>query len=366
MWVEPHRNKFRIRDLVDGRKVPVESGFANKTAAKNRMKELEGDKIKHGSLKPNAGKTNFGQWAEEWWKSHSKTLGSKVSVRTEGGRVKRHVIGRLGHLTFGQIDRAAIRQWLSDLAEPESADYDPLGPKSILNVHGYLFLALETAVKENMIRVNPATGSKLPKWNRREPTYLDERQLAEVLGKLPVAWRPLFLFVAGTGCRIGEALGMKWECLDLDEGTARFESQVQIIEGKSQDVPLKTKASRRTISLPSSLVKVLKLLPHAADGYVFRGSQLSRPARYTTALDVWSRSLRKTAYAALRIHDLRHSHAAQLIKAKRPLTVIQRRLGHSSIKVTSDTYGGLLPEVESDTAAAAELALSHVALADLI
>ena len=54
-----------------------------------------------------------------------------------------------------------------------------------------------------------------------------------------------------------------------------------------------------------------------------------------------------------RVRDLRHTHASQLIAAGVPLTVIQRRLGHESIKTTSDTYGHLA--ADADVAAAAVL-----------
>lgn len=57
-------------------------------------------------------------------------------------------------------------------------------------------------------------------------------------------------------------------------------------------------------------------------------------------------------------HDLRHSHASQLIAAGVPLTAIQRRLGHKSITTTSDLYGHLLPRVDEALIAAVDLALA--------
>ncbi|MFC4333898.1 tyrosine-type recombinase/integrase [Salininema proteolyticum] len=366
MWVEPYKKKFRIRDLIDGRKVTLETGFVTDKAAKARKKALEVEKEQNGGLNALAGQANFGEWAEGWWHSHEKTLGSSETKRTEGGRFRKHVIGRLGHLKLKEIKPEVIRHWLDDLADPDDEDeYKSLSTKSILNVHGYLYMALERAIVERMIRTNPAGASRLPKWHRPEPRFLTDMELGAVIGLLPEAWRPLFIFISGTGCRVGEAIGLKWDKVNLDENQIRFESQLRTIDGVYTDVPLKTRFSRRTIKAPPTVKQILRLLPRELDGYVFRGSRHNKPVYYNSALMVWTRALEGTAFEGLRIHDLRHTHAAQLIKERRPLTSIQRRLGHSSIKITSDLYGGLLPEVEEETAEAAERSLRWVDLSYL-
>jgi integrase len=76
----------------------------------------------------------------------------------------------------------------------------------------------------------------------------------------------------------------------------------------------------------------------------------------------WQKALKRAGLEGLRIHDLRHTHAAMLISAGRSLTAIQRRLGHSSIAVTSDLYGHLREEVDEGILAAVEEALAGVDL----
>jgi integrase len=376
VWVEPHNKKFRIRDLVDGRKVTVESGFPTKSSALKRKQRLEIEKIDFGPIKAGAANTLFRDWAEEWWKGHAATVAPETA-RSEGSRFKRHVLGRLGHLPIGQIDAAVVRAWLGQLAEPEDAEYDPIGPKSIANVHGYLFMAMETAVHERVIRVNPCGVSKLPVWTPRQPQFLSQKQLPRLLALVPLRWRPLAVVIAGTGCRANEALGLRWRHVDVLGGTIRFETQMRIVNGRQVDAPLKTKASRRTVGVGATVSSVLaELVKVDQDALVFAHED-GEPMRYGAFYKAWTRALngndgkngRKeqppTEFSGVHIHDLRHTHAAHLIAAGRPLTSIQRRLGHSSIRVTSDIYGGLLPEVEDDTAAAAELALSGVDLSGI-
>lgn len=372
MWVEPNGRKFRIRDLVNGKKVVIESGIPTESIAKKRMQRLEIEQADYGPLKAGAAKTLFKDWAESWWKSHARTVAPETA-RSEGSRFRRHVIGRLGHLPIGQIDAAIIRTWIEQLAEPDDAEYDPIGPKSIANVHGYLYLAMETAVHERVIRANPCGASKLPVWTPRQPRFLSQKELPRLLALVPVRWRPLAVVIAGTGCRAGEALGLRWRHVDVLGGTVRFETQMRIVDGRQVDVPLKTKASRRTVGVGATVSSVLaELVKVDQDALVFTYDD-GEPMRYGAFYKAWVRALdgdeekgrKPSEFAGVHIHDLRHTHAAHLIAAARPLTSIQRRLGHSSIRVTSDIYGGLLPEVEDDTAAAAELALSGVDLSGI-
>lgn len=365
MWVEQHKSKFRIRDLVGGKKVTVESGFPTKGIAKERKKRLEIEAIDLGPLKTGAASTPFEEWAEEWWTGHARTL-KPNTARTEGSRFRRHVIGRLGHLPIGEIDEGAVRRWLNQLAQPEDADYDPLGPKSILNVHGYLHMVLERAVVERMIRSNPCVSSDLPDWEPPEMRFLTETELAEVMALVPVQWRPICFFIAATGCRVGEAIGLRQRSVDVLGQRVRFETQLRREGNTYVNAPLKTKASRRTIGFGPSLAGVLaERTSIDKDAYVFLGPGAGRPIFYDVLREVWKKSLEKTEYEGVRMHDLRHTHAAHLISKGRPLTSIQRRLGHSSIKVTSDVYGHLLPEVEDDTAAAVEEFVSQVDLAGI-
>lgn len=362
MWIEKHGDKYRIRDVVAGKKVTVESGIPTKTIAKERKKRLEIEQADYGPVKLGADKVSFKDWAEPWWDAHERTLGSERTKKSERSRFNRHIVGRLGHLAVRDIDAAVIRWWIDQLAEPDNADYDPVGPKSIKNTHAYLYMCLEAAVAERVIRANPCGHSKLPKWEPAARRYLTQAELKDVLGKIPLHWRPLAFFIAATGCRVSEALGVKQRCVDVLGARVRFESQLSYQGGAYVDVPLKTKASRRTIGVPESLVAMLaERVSIDQDQYVFTAPR-GGPIFYDYFREVWQKSLEETAFEGVRIHDLRHTHAAHLISMGRPLTVVQRRLGHSSIQVTSDVYGGLLPEVEDDTAAAVETFVSGVDL----
>jgi integrase len=129
---------------------------------------------------------------------------------------------------------------------------------------------------------------------------------------------------------------------------------------RTRDVgPTKTRRSRRVVTLPAEVVTALEpLVDRPAGDRLFlapRGGHI----RHKPVWDAWVDARKKAKLDAPlpRIHDLRHTHVAWLIAAGVPLPVIQRRLGHESIKTTIDRYGHLLPELEAAATEAASLAM---------
>lgn len=76
--------------------------------------------------------------------------------------------------------------------------------------------------------------------------------------------------------------------------------------------------------------------------------------RYSVLRRAWIRAFKETEWEDFRFHDLRHTHASTLIRRGKHLTAIQRRLGHSSIQITSDLYGHLSQEVDDGVVGAIE------------
>ena|GEM_PF-780929 len=361
MWVEKHRAVWRIRDLVDGKKVTVETGFTTKTAANNRKTVLRADQINGKYIDPRAAAESLEDVARRWWAKHKKTLGPE-SVKSEGGRLENHVIALLGDFAIGEVDDKAIALWIAELEEPEDDDRKPLKPKTIRNCHGVLHSVLQYAVDTRLIATNWCTLSSLPKVTHREMRFLSQDEIGRLLSLIPLPWRPLFLFLVATGARFGEAIAVKKRVFDAKARRVRIERSLHELpyEGLVETTP-KTRFSMRTIGLPTRLVGMMGELADSIgpDEYVFR-SVKGRPIRYSTVLRVWYRAIAETEFEKLRIHDLRHTHASQLIAKNRPLTAIQRRLGHSSIQITSDLYGHLLPEVDEGMIAAVEDSLKAV------
>jgi integrase len=165
---------------------------------------------------------------------------------------------------------------------------------------------------------------------------------------------PLWALMATTGVRVGEALGLRWEDLDLDARTLRVNRTVY----RGQTCLPKTDSSRRTIKLSRLVIEALRQHPQQC-GWVF-------PTSIGTTINVnnlryrsWKRLLERAHLpSGTRIHDLRHSSATLLLSKGVPIKVVSEMLGHSDVSITLSIYAHVLPDMQDGAAEAMDDALS--------
>ncbi len=196
-------------------------------------------------------------------------------------------------------------------------------------MHSVLKSALEHAVREEEIPRNVARNvrSGTPRPRRFEPLTADEAPqfLVATRGHRLHA---LFELALHTGLRKGELLGLRWEDLDLDAGTAAIRRTLQRTStgGLTTTLPTKTRASERRIALPTRCVQSLKLhheqqkLEREAvgtrwqhNGHVLTTAQ-GRPIDPTNLTRAFLTLLRKADLRRIRFHDLRHTTATLLLE----------------------------------------------------
>jgi integrase len=237
-------------------------------------------------------------------------------------------------------------------------------PKTIANYHGLLSAVFKSAVEKELITRNPCEGVKLPPIDDdteddEDKVFLTEREFALLRLCMHEDDRDFLTVAVGTGLRWGELTALKLKDLNLDtspatltvrrawktngRGEFALEQHGRFYLGKP-----KTKESRRRITIAPLVVEALRraVVGRGPDDLVFgalRGGRLDQGNWYESR---WQRAIKAAQAKGLtktpRFHDLRHTHAAWLISAGVPLPVIQKRLGHKSIQITVDVYGGLL------------------------
>lgn len=358
MWVEKHGKTYRIRDRVGGTVVTLEAGYPNKTVAKNAMTGLRADELRGGGLIAGGGRILVNDWLDEWQPSWEAAL-KPSSLKSESARIRNHVRPLLGNHRLDELNDFVIRQWIGKLIKGDgdmgasTRPRRPLGAKTIFNVHGVAYSMGAAAVAAKLIAVNPFqdTSKYVPEIVRREMRYLTEPEFERLLKALPAHWRPLVLLLAMTGLRWGEGIGLRVKNVDVLARPARVTVVEQLQEladtGELIYVDPKTKASRRTVSIIAMVAAALIPLVSGKErnDAVFLAPQ-GGLVRVRNFRRVWLTSCKRAGLEGLRVHDLRHSHASWLISKGKPLTAIQRRLGHTSIAITSDLYGHLLPGVD--------------------
>lgn len=374
MWVERNGKTWRIRDEINGKKVDLAAGYPSKSSAKAAMVLLRADELRGEALVPRGGRVTLDEFIDAWWPTYEPSL-KPGSVHSEGARVRNHIRPLLGALELDEVDAAAVQQFVANLTAgvgpwPARGSRRKLAPKTVNNVHGMLHTIMKAAVTHRLIRTNPCADTNLPRRVHKEMMFLTDPEIGRLLAALPEHWRPLIALLIGTGLRWGEAIGLKAGRVDLLAAPPRLRVEEQLQEmpatGDMLWLSPKSARSRRTVSFTKGLALVLAGLVAGkepdepvfltATGCLIRTRNFRR---------IWKTATKKAGLEGLRVHDLRHTHAAILISAGRPMMAISRRLGHSSVAVTDVIYGHLREEADDGILTAIESALSGTLAAEV-
>jgi integrase len=228
-------------------------------------------------------------------------------------------------------------------------------------VHRVLSQALNYAARQDLIPYNPASREKVtpprPKWVKT--SFLDEKQVMKLLDEAAGSRYHDFIYLAlWTGMRRNEILALRWQDIDLNQGTVFVNASIHQVEGRLMRRATKTQRSCRTISISTSACDLLRqrkgqliaqgLVPRDSD-YVFSRAD-GQPYHPDAVTHDFAKIVKSAGLLNIRLHDLRHAHASFLIKQGIPAKVISERLGHSGISITMDTYGHLMPGMDGLTA----------------
>lgn len=240
-----------------------------------------------------------------------------------------------------------------------------LSPRSVRYAHTILRKALADAVRWGYLARNPADLATPPTIGQGAPEMktwtADElrRFLRHVQDdRLAAAWR----LAASTGMRRGELLGLRWIDVDLDAARVAIRQALVMVGSQIRVSPPKTKRSRRTIDLDARTVDAVRgwrkvqLEECEAWGEAWQDLGLVFTREDGSAINPmgWSRTFERHAAAAwlpaIRLHDLRHTHATLMLAAGVHPKVASERLGHHSVSFTLDVYAHVIPGMQSDAA----------------
>lgn len=275
-------------------------------------------------------------FADEWLTSaHNLRHGGRDLYRRD---LDRHILPALGDTPLHRLTPAAIDTFLAGQLAAGRA------PSSVHRYWRTLRAMLNVAEQRDLIPRNPIRKVRAPRVPRTEMRFLDAPTL-ERLADAAGDYRAMILVAGWGGLRWSEIVGLRARNID----PAGVDVVVQLVDGKRWEEP--KGGARRRVPLPASVVELVPV-PDDPDALVFVGPK-GGPLNHSN----WHRRVftpAKTAAgvdAAFRFHDLRHTAVALAVASGARAKSIQARMGHSSIQVTLDTYGHLLPEVDEQVVA---------------
>lgn len=349
------------------RRQVMRGGFATRAEAEAEKAKVQQDRTSGAYVEPS--RLTVAQYLAGWLSGLD--LRREVAGNTlDGWRIciERHLGPRIGAVRLQQLTQGQIRACYRDLQERGRADgKGGLSAKSTWNVHLCLSRALGDAVKDGLLRDNLARGAIARPRRGPELHFWTSVELAAFFRWLDATAAPhdkaLYRLAAQTGMRRGELLGLRWSDIDWERG------QLTIVQARpkkaySTFAAPKTTPSRRTIDPASDTMATLKVHREAqefqrrgwAEAYQPHDLVFCREDGSPHDVDVTTARFREAITAAgvkrIRLHDLRHTSAViGLRELSEWPDEVSKRLGHTPVAFTLDTYGHLLPKRGKEIAA---------------
>ncbi|MGV0910348.1 tyrosine-type recombinase/integrase [Martelella sp. FOR1707] len=315
-------------------------------------------------------KTTVREYFIRWLQHEKANVSPKTHQRYEDLLLK-NIAPSLGSITLNKLTPARIDATWSHLLESGRRDgKGGLAPRTVHHCRRVMLTAMEQAVKWDLLRRNPVALTRPPKIERPTVEAYSASQTAELLEALKDTRMFIpALLAALCGLRRGEVLALRWRNVDLETGViAIVESAEQVGQVVRYKEPKSGRA--RTVAVSSTVLAELKRhraaqaeeqlkLGLRPENSSFVVAQIDgSPLKPTSLTHEWVRlSAKKTTLPRIRFHDLRHSHATQLLAAGVHPKIASERLGHSTIGITLDLYSHVMPGMQANAAEQVDAAI---------
>ncbi|MGK0575558.1 tyrosine-type recombinase/integrase [Macrococcus capreoli] len=348
--------KVRYYDELGRRKEKSESGFSDEKTAYRKSLEMliniDGKEIS----KINPTKLTVGQWYDQWIDINSQWSENTKVSRISAGRD--YIKPLIGHLKLKDLD--LIKYEILFIKQLENVYITPnrkMQASTIELYHTYMNVCINAAVKRDLIHANKIVDATLPKKEDKRVKYVTLNDLNKIIADVyenePISNYIIIIFLAFTGCRVGELLALTWNDID-------FDNKMVTIKASRKHNKLSSTKNKKVRRIPISEQVVSDLKKYRTwcierlfkegkslsyDDYVFISEQKGTKIAQTTITYLLKRVKKRTGIQ-ITPHGFRHTHATILAGENMSFMTIAKRLGNTPEVVISN-YAHVTEEMET-------------------
>lgn len=343
------------RDPITGkRKQKSMGGYKTKKEAESALIEIVSKINRNEFITPE--KTLLKEYLELWLNTYAINL----SPTTYNGYkliIENHLIPYFKNIELQKLLPIHIQKYYN-------AKSKSLKGKTLLQHHRVFRKALNYAWKMQLISKNPADMVEVPKAQKYKATVLEPKQAKQLLNAVKNTKFEIPTHLAlSLGLRLGEILGLRWSDIDFEDGVINIEQTLVRAGTELIFKEPKTEGSKRIITAPSELLKLLKdhkikqMELQIRSGGEYKNEHnlvctrdTGAPLNTSSFSHAFGDFIKKLEIPHIRFHDLRHTNATLMLLAGTPAKVASSRLGHSTINITMDLYSHVLKDMNVEAA----------------
>lgn len=331
-------------------------------------------------------------WSETWLQKHLSDDASPVTVANYRYLLSSRILPQLGDVLLPDLTPARLTDWLYNLRHdqrrstrlpddrlkhPRGRDErlitpaqasKPLSVKTALNYYGCMKTMLAAAVRVGLLEYNPMDRVQRPKKRKKKKAMLPEAEvialLQLIIAEAPQPLKLAVLLAMLCSLRLGEVGALNYMAVDFNAGTIAVDKALKYTPATGSFIAeTKTDAGDRVVTLPPSMIRILKDAlwadvdqemddPNWQHGrWIVHGRHGARVNKDTPSK--WFRKFADAhGFQGLTFHGLRHVHATILLQHHVDLQSVSSRMGHADPSVTLRAYADAMPARDRDAAAA--------------
>ncbi len=355
-----YRHKYY--DALGERQEKKKSSFKTEKAGLKALLEVKASLLDGQVKKVENDQMTVAQWLDIWYETYSSDWKETTQIQRKNS-IKHQMKPLLGKYKLSELDRTTYRRvFINKLLKTHQ-------PRTV-SLHNKLFkTAINAAVEDEIITRNRFNKVNV-EFDKQTKNFLTPKELNKFLATAKsidnTTNYTVALFLAYTGVRRGEVMGLMWKNINFKKKTITIE---RTRDNKGVRTP-KTKRSYRTIIIDEKLINQLKKykkwcketmlsfgLHIQRDDFVFISYQSGTPISENTIKYSFERIIKKAKIKRITPHGLRHTHATILINNRVPVTTIADRLGNTP-QMIFDVYAHAFKEMEKESVEAFSQALN--------